>query len=644
MHRSAAHFSSFSRCLDFHPILITLAACMISGSVALAQFPQQMDSKTNGTNIATRDGATIHIKITGDDKKPLKQQSLIRITSQTTGIVLFQSSRNSEADFPNLPASKYLLEVGAAGYLGMHEQISVPDIAHDVSDSVVLLRDPSAVDLTLKHKEQLPPKARKEAEKGIQALELSNFPEALKHLESANHQDPSSSSINFLLAYLSLQLKDTEHELSYLLAATKLDPHDVQAQSLLGQLYYDKGDYARASAAEEVVVASNGEAVAARRVLASSYLHLNEYEKAREQSQWLVERGGSEGLGAKLILGQSLAGLRQNEKAIAVLKEYLEAAPTSKVAPQVREHLAKLEKRVTQGNTTDDNDAAIGDPAAASGPADVNAGMPVDVDAQVPMVAQAVQCPANLLDSAADRSKEMVDSVAQFSAIEEMVHENLSAQGLPRSREVRKYNYLVSITEPPQGALVIQEFRNISGEPTEFPDQISTSGLPVLALAFHRQFRDDFEMKCEGLGDWNGQPAWLVHFRQREDKPARLRTYIVNKNNYPVALKGRAWFAAESFQPLHVETDLVHTLPQIQLLTEHTSINYAPVEFKKSGTDLWLPESANLYVHFGKRRFHRSESFDHFMLFATDAIDKPKAPAGATQNAPQSDHSGGPRQ
>ncbi len=617
---------------------------MISGSVALAQFPQQMDSKTNGTNIATRDGATIHIKITGDDKKPLKQQSLIRITSQTTGIVLFQSSRNSEADFPNLPASKYLLEVGAAGYLGMHEQISVPDIAHDVSDSVVLLRDPSAVDLTLKHKEQLPPKARKEAEKGIQALELSNFPEALKHLESANHQDPSSSSINFLLAYLSLQLKDTEHELSYLLAATKLDPHDVQAQSLLGQLYYDKGDYARASAAEEVVVASNGEAVAARRVLASSYLHLNEYEKAREQSQWLVERGGSEGLGAKLILGQSLAGLRQNEKAIAVLKEYLEAAPTSKVAPQVREHLAKLEKRVTQGNTTDDNDAAIGDPAAASGPADVNAGMPVDVDAQVPMVAQAVQCPANLLDSAADRSKEMVDSVAQFSAIEEMVHENLSAQGLPRSREVRKYNYLVSITEPPQGALVIQEFRNISGEPTEFPDQISTSGLPVLALAFHRQFRDDFEMKCEGLGDWNGQPAWLVHFRQREDKPARLRTYIVNKNNYPVALKGRAWFAAESFQPLHVETDLVHTLPQIQLLTEHTSINYAPVEFKKSGTDLWLPESANLYVHFGKRRFHRSESFDHFMLFATDAIDKPKAPAGATQNAPQSDHSGGPRQ
>jgi hypothetical protein len=33
-------------------------------------------------------------------------------------------------------------------------------------------------------------------------------------------------------------------------------------------------------------------------------------------------------------------------------------------------------------------------------------------------------------------------------------------------------------------------------------------------------------------------------------------------------------------------------------------------------------------VHFGKRRFHRSESFDHFMLFATDAAEKPKLPKG----------------
>jgi hypothetical protein len=50
------------------------------------------------------------------------------------------------------------------------------------------------------------------------------------------------------------------------------------------------------------------------------------------------------------------------------------------------------------------------------------------------------------------------------------------------------------------------------------------------------------------------------------------------------------------------------------------------VQFRKSGTDLWLPKSAELYVHFGKRRFYRSESFDQFMLFATDAVEKAKLP------------------
>jgi hypothetical protein len=48
--------------------------------------------------------------------------------------------------------------------------------------------------------------------------------------------------------------------------------------------------------------------------------------------------------------------------------------------------------------------------------------------------------------------------------------------------------------------------------------------------------------------------------------------------------------------------------------------------------------NADLYVHFGKRRFHRVESFDHFMLFATDSVEKPKIPKGN----PVSDSTGNP--
>jgi hypothetical protein len=185
---------------------------------------------------------------------------------------------------------------------------------------------------------------------------------------------------------------------------------------------------------------------------------------------------------------------------------------------------------------------------------------------------------------------------------------------------------------------MVQEYRDYGV--LDVPDNIKTTGLAVLAIAFHPLFRDDFDMRCEGLGSWEGQAAWLVHFRQLEEKPSRLRTYVVNGNNYPVRLKGRAWIGADNLQILHLETDLVRPIPEIRLMTEHTSVSYGPVQFKRNDVDLWLPKNAELYVHFNKRRFHRSESFDHFMLFATDAADKanlPKAGANPSPNPP-TDH------
>ncbi len=583
----------------------------------------------------TRRSVAIRVTILDSNKQPLKQQSLVRVTSQETGRVYFETTRGTEAIFANLSPGKYLIEAGAAGYVGMHEQINVPDLAHDFNETIYLAHDPAAVNLSLGDAGELPSKAHKEAEKGVQALELGNFVEARKYLEAADRQYSSSSSIKFLLGYVSLQQKDEDRELEYLLAATKLDPHNLQAQNLLAQLYYGRGDYAHAAEAADVVVARSGESVTARKVLATSCLMIKQFEKARENAQWLVDHGGSEGVSSRLILGQALAGLGKYEAAIPVLKAYLEGDPTSSVAPQVKEVIAQLQANVKAN-------PAIGDPdlagEMASGGSRV--GMPSDVDTQKPSVAAGVQCPANLLQKTGNPSKLLVESVAQYSAIEHMVHENISPQGIPRNRETRQYNYVVSITQPSNSTLTIQEYRNADN--LDMPDRITTSGLPVLAIAFNPLFRDDFDMRCEGLGDWHGKAAWVVHFRQRDGKPSRLRSYVVNKNYYPVSLKGLAWIAADNFQIIHLETDLVKGVPEIHLNTEHTSVSYGPVDFRRQGTDLWLPKSADLYVSIGKKRFHRSESFDHFMLFATDV--KEAATPSKSESSPNPIPSSGPQQ
>lgn len=622
----ARYSAVLARILSCSVVLLALTPAALHAQGPITPMGNFGTANSREVPVTGRRGATVHVILVDESKNPLKQQALVRLTNQNNGMVYFQTSKSSEAELQNIPMGKYLLEVGTAGYIGKHAPINVDDVNYDVRETLTLTRDPAAVDLKLADANRLPGKARKEAEKGLQELELSSLFEARKHLEAANHAYGSSSSLNFLLGYLALQQKDPDREQNYLMTAVKLDPHNLQAQNLLGQLYYQRADYAHAVEAEEIVIAGSPESLVARKVLANSYLKLKQYEKARVNSQWMVDHGGSEGASGRLILGQALANQQRDDEAIRVLNAYVQSDPNSSVAPQVLNLISAIrEHKALVGDAK-----PIGDPELAETVFAAQIGMPANVDEVHPAVVAGVDCPANLFDSISAPSLRLVDNVAKFTAVEHMVHEGLSPQGMPRTRETRDFNYVAAINESDRGGLNVEEFRD--AENNSMPDKIVTTGLPVLAIAFHPLFRNDFEMKCEGLGQWEGRPAWLVHFRQRDDRPVRLRSYLVNHAAYPVRLKGRAWVLTDSYQIVHLETDLVRTIPEIHLDTEHTSVTYGPVEFKRSNTDLWLPKSADLYVHLGKRRFHRSESFDHFMLFATDVEEKrdlPKEPSNA---------------
>ncbi len=256
---------------------------------------------------------------------------------------------------------------------------------------------------------------------------------------------------------------------------------------------------------------------------------------------------------------------------------------------------------------------------------------PPSVDDSKPAVAAGVACPTEMVVSLAGKQvKQLADDVARFAAIEDLVHERLDTVGYPITRETRKFNYVVSITDTPPNGLELSEYRSEHSGPPEFPDNIASSGFISLALVFHPAMRDEFQMTCEGLGDWHGQTTWLVYFRQRTDRPNRLHSYVLNGKGYPVGLKGRAWIKTDSFQIVRMESDLVSPAPAIQLASEHQIVEYGPVMFAKKNEELWLPQSAQLYFEFRKRRYFRRHSFDHFMLFSVDAAEKrnePKEPA-----------------
>jgi hypothetical protein len=93
-----------------------------------------------------------------------------------------------------------------------------------------------------------------------------------------------------------------------------------------------------------------------------------------------------------------------------------------------------------------------------------------------------------------------------------------------------------------------------------------------------------------------------------------------------VALKGRAWFAADSYQIVGLQTDLIAPIPEIQLTADRTDVEYGPVHFSSKGVDMWVPQTAELYSDLRGKRVHLRLNFGNYLLFSVDDKYKIAAP------------------
>ncbi len=625
-------------------LFVSLSAlCLLFAATAMAQVVggrfSYPDPNTSNVPTYNTHGSVLLLTVSRTPKGHLDRQAVVRLLNRNTGIIVWQTTNDrGEASFGDLEVGPYDLEVSAVGYLTARKSVKVQASLITYHEEMTLERDPSSINLEASsNAAEWSKKARKAIQRGAAALKSADYKEAEKQLKTAVTAAPDSVDANFLSGYLAFEQKRFDAAKGYLHKTLTLDPHNVQAALLLGRTGLQQGDYNAAEAALEQAVAIDSKEWMPHYQLAEAYLKQREFEKAREQALLAIACNQVASTPAQLVLGEALANLGRTEEAIQAFKTFLEKDPDNPVAAQVREFIPQLSRLTAE--------RAAGQSAPSAGPLvapdsqlasaepqfTVKDWQPPSVDDAKPAVAAGVSCPTEMVVSLAGKQvKQLADDVARFAAIEDLLHERLDAVGYPITRETRKFNYVVSITDTPPNGLELSEYRSEHSGPPEFPDNIASSGFISLALVFHPAMRDEFQMTCEGLGDWHGQTTWLVYFRQRTDRPNRLHSYVLNGKGYPVGLKGRAWIKTDSFQIVRMESDLVSPAPAIQLASEHQIVEYGPVMFAKKNEELWLPQSAQLYFEFRKRRYFRRHSFDHFMLFSVDAAEKrnePKEPA-----------------
>jgi tetratricopeptide (TPR) repeat protein len=532
------------------------------------------------------------------------------------------------AHFGDVASAEYNVRVIAPGFVPATLQVDAKP--RHPAQLIFELQPLSAEDAAFASRvAALPPKAQQQLGKAMDALRVDNTAKAQHPLENLQRLAPNHPEVNYLLGVYASKTKDEAHAKSYWTRTIELDPRHLQALLALSDIALRENDYDEAFVLSQRATQADPSSWRAQAVLASAYSRKNNNPEALQHAERAVELGHAQADTVAPMLAFLLASSGNKDGAIEVLQSYLKDHPTNTDAKAQLDRIEKGEFIVVSASNTAE-DAAVASATTAIIPA--SNWLPPDVDEKMPPVDSATGCDvAAVVTATGKRVEELMHNVDRYTATESLFHESINKWGAPDSKASRKFNYVASITEMRPGIFDLEEYRGSGGSPAEFPDGIATLGLPGLALIFHPHNAGNYDMICEGVTKWEGVPVWQIHFRQRPDKPNNMRSYQMSLNgpSKNVSLKGRAWIAVDSSQLVRLETDLVAPLPEIKLVADHIMIDYGPVHFKETGTDLWLPRSAEVFFFWNNARMHRVHSFSDYLLFSVDNQQKISAPKGA---------------
>ena len=179
-----------------------------------------------------------------------------------------------------------------------------------------------------------------------------------------------------------------------------------------------------------------------------------------------------------------------------------------------------------------------------------------------------------------------------------------------------------------KGGAASREYRTPVKGSHAFPASGLDVGEVAIALIFRPDLQTDYEMKCEGMDERNGQLDWVVHFQQRNDRPSRTVKFWVDNRAQPAKLKGRAWVSKDNFQVVHLEANLMGDLWEIGLQEFAVSIDYKFVQNPSENLRLWLPHHVVTYTtwNFDARRMILAHNFADFQLFRVETKEKVQEP------------------
>ena len=607
---------------------------------AFAQRTQQPPGGAQGGGLPIESLATVVVSVRESGGMPLQGSAFVKLSSDFSGIHLTAPTRDGgAATFPSIRAGEYEVEVISTGYKTTTEHTSVM-VGGSFYNVYVYVSPESAPGSgnVAPAKTSMTPHLQSEIDKGLDKMRHQQFDAARVHFDKAAKMAPGNPDVQYLLGMLEYYQQHYDLARKKLETAVAIYPSHERALVTLGELQLRSGQASLAAQTLEKAYVVNGADWHTHYLLAFAYAEQKDFKKAVAHAQRAADLGKDHAVPARVLLGRILVTENKTGEAKQVFNGVIRDFPNDAAAKEAKAALAALDKPAviaavaapaTNTVTSATSAAVPAPPPAPPPPAVIRPWAPPDVDAKEYVVAPDVTCSTDqLLQRTQARTMKQIANFEKFMATEHIEHQDVDAYGNQGSVRAKDFTYLVFIRKTKKDSFFLDEERDGGENLTAFPTSLASRGLVGFGVfLFAPDYESDVTYKCAGLGEWRGQAAWEIRFEQRKEIASRLMTWRNIHGIFPVALKGRVWVAANSYDLLHIETDLREPIPQLELERDHLSIDYGPVKFDHGKTSLWLPWYAELYMQVHGKRYHHRHTLTNYALFSVDTnhqIDAPK--------------------
>ncbi len=190
-----------------------------------------------------------------------------------------------------------------------------------------------------------PPKAKAEYRKGLGNMDKRQYDEGRRAFQAAVRIYPAYAAAYAGLGISLLQLHDREEALKALRMALELNPSSYDAQLCTGLILNDQRRFHEARKYLDVAARLNSTDWRVHYELGRMHYGLSQFTEA-EESLRLARRARPRYGNLYLLLANTLALEEKHDEAITEFEKFLEIAPASSAAAEVREKLRLLRAEV----------------------------------------------------------------------------------------------------------------------------------------------------------------------------------------------------------------------------------------------------------------------------------------------------------